>query len=146
MIFITCYFWLHGGQDEYIALDSSAYYAEESNAMYSSCPPWSQKYHVMNKKNKYQNIKALRVTTVNNHCAAEILRRRDLFNIRDRNNDRSSLWRRDFSDYFQPNRLKIFWKVSPPQWWPAVISNPATFTTGLKIYTESTLPHSQTDQ
>ena len=42
-----------------------------------------------------------------------------------RNNSRSSLWRRDFSEYFQPNRLKILWKVSPPQWWPAVISNPA---------------------
>ena len=48
MIFITWYFWVHGGQDEYIALDFSASYAEKSNAMYSSCPPWTQKYHVMN--------------------------------------------------------------------------------------------------
>ena len=38
----------HGGQDEYIAVNFSAFYAEESNAMYSSCPPWSKKYHVMN--------------------------------------------------------------------------------------------------
>ena len=31
----------------------------------------------------------------------------------------------DFSEYFQPIRLKILWKVSPPQWWLAVISSPA---------------------
>ena len=41
------------------------------------------------------------------------------------NNGRSSLWRRDFSEYFQPDRLKILRKVSPPQWWSVVISSPA---------------------
>ena len=57
MIFITWYFWVHGGQDEYIALDFSASYAEKSNAMYSSCPPWTQKYHVMNIMNSREEIR-----------------------------------------------------------------------------------------
>ena len=37
------------------------------------------------------------------------------------NSNRSSLRRRDFSEYW----LKIFWKISPPQWWLGVISSPA---------------------
>ena len=34
---------------------------------------------------------------------------------------KSSVRRRDFSEYFQPVRLKILWNVSPPQWWASVM-------------------------
>ena len=40
------------------------------------------------------------------------------------NYSQSSLWGRDFSEKFQPIWLKLLWKISSPQWWLAVISNP----------------------
>ena len=54
-------------------------------------------------------------------------------NCRVRNNSRSSLWRKGISEYFQPIRRKILWKVSPP--WTAVISNPELAS---KTYDEAT--------
>ena len=46
----------------------------------------------------------------------------------------SSLWRRDFSAYFQPGRLKICWKIPPPQRWSAVISSRVWVTGYLQHY------------
>ena len=39
-------------------------------------------------------------------------------------NGRSSLCRREFSEHFQLNRLKMLWKVTTPQWWPLIIFSP----------------------
>ena len=40
---------------------------------------------------------------------------------RDRNNSWLSQWKRDSSAHFQTDRLKICWKISPPQWWPVYL-------------------------
>ena len=36
-------------------------------------------------------------------------------------------WGRDFSEYFQPNWLKILWKIFPPHWWFWVLNGLLSF-------------------